>query len=78
MGGGSKCGGGDLNILKAGLLYLKVLIDGLTPLEGKPAENQEESGRKMFYGQDKWLNQDSKNQHQNIKNHNGGEVKECK
>jgi hypothetical protein len=56
MGGGSKCGGGDLNILKAGLLYLKVLIDGLTPLEGKPAENQEESGRKMFYGQDKWLN----------------------
>jgi hypothetical protein len=51
MGGRSKCGGGDLNILKAGLLYPKGLTNGLLKLEevnhgvvlGKPEKN-------MLYG----------------------------
>ena len=53
MGGRSRCAGGDLKPLKAGLLYPKGLTDGLPPLEEKPVENQEEIKRKNLYGQAK-------------------------
>jgi hypothetical protein len=58
MDGRSTCAEEDLKPSKAGLPYPKELTNGFIQLHDLSValvENQEESGRKMLYGRDKWL-----------------------